>query len=88
MSFQAMEWAARQTCPDALSKLILLMIAHGANDNNECWPSLYELSKQCLMTEYCLSRRLGLLKTRGLLIVERRFRPDGGQEPNLYRIPL
>ena len=92
MSFQAMTWAVEQQCPDAQSKLLLLMLANYSGDHdgnpNICWPSIKTLAEDCSMSEDTVSRRVEVLRVLKLVKVTGRVTPDGRQTSNLYTLPV
>lgn len=88
MSFDAMSWAVKQKCKTPTSKLILLLIANYADENNSAYPSKDHLSQMANCDERTIRRSLKSLQDQGLLQVEQRYNADGRQTSNRYFLAL
>lgn len=88
MSFDAMSWAVKQQCKTPTSKLILLLIANYADENNSAYPSKDHLSRLANCDERTIRRSLRSLQDQGLLNVEERYDHKGRQTSNRYFLVL
>ena len=82
-----MTWAWSITLPPT-SKLVLMALADIADDNGVCWPSHPVLATKCSMTDRSVRRVLSLLQAQELVFVERRYKRDGSQTSNRYRLAV
>ena len=57
----------------ATEKLVLLALAHYADDNGQCWPSLDKLGKDTGLHPKSVSRCIRRLKKRKLIETKRRM---------------
>ena len=57
----------------ATDKLVLLALAHYADDNGQCWPSLDKLGKDTGLHPKSVSRSIRRLKKRKLIETKRRM---------------
>jgi hypothetical protein len=73
-----------QVTPDQL--FLLCHIVNFMNENKMCFPSNKKLIEQCKFSESKILRIKNELVTRKIISVKQRFRPDGSQTSNLYRI--
>ncbi|MEY4260222.1 MAG: Helix-turn-helix domain, partial [Bacteroidota bacterium] len=65
---------------------LLCHIVNFMNENKMCFPSNKKLIEQCKFSESKILRIKNELVTRKIISVKQRFRPDGSQTSNLYRI--
>ena len=72
MSFTAMAWASKQKVKSANQKLVLLMLANYADDEDKCWPSKKTLSEVCCMSKTAICTSILKLEEAGFLKVEKR----------------
>ncbi len=72
MSFSAMAWASKQKVKSASQKLVLLMLANYADDEDRCWPSKKTLSDVCCMSKSAICSNILQLEEAGLIAVEKR----------------
>jgi hypothetical protein len=80
-------WAWDQVVGDAEAKLALVRLADGAREDGTHWPSLKTLSDDTEIPRRSLQRKIQLLVSAGLLVVEPRYRADGrGRTSNRYRL--
>ncbi|WP_312595917.1 helix-turn-helix domain-containing protein [Stutzerimonas nitrititolerans] len=87
MSIKAMNWAWEQKFPPS-SKLILMSLADAADDTGECWPRVRIIAEKCCTSERTVQRVLKEFEKSGVLMVSQRFRADGAQTSNSYRLSL
>jgi hypothetical protein len=73
-----------QVTPDQL--YLLCHIVNFMNENRMCFPSNKKLIEQSGFSESKILRVKNDLVTRNIISVKKRFRPDGSQTSNLYRI--
>jgi hypothetical protein len=74
----------RKLNPDQL--YLLCHIVNFMNENRMCFPSNKKLIEQSGFSESKILRVKNDLVTRNIISVKKRFRPDGSQTSNLYRI--
>jgi Helix-turn-helix domain len=72
VSFTAMAWASKQKVKSANQKLVLLMLANYADDEDKCWPSKKTLSEVCCMSKTAICTSILKLEEAGFLKVEKR----------------
>lgn len=87
MSIKAMNWAWEQTLAPS-SKLILMALADAANEEGQCWPRIRLIAAKCCTSERTVQRVLKEFEHNRMLIVTPRFRPDGAQTSNGYRLDM
>lgn len=89
MSIKMLDAAFREARVNGTTKLVLLALADHANDDGECWPGMARVrAKAGLSTDAALRKQYRKLEDAGLLEREERFREDGSQASNLYRLRL
>ena len=81
-----MTWAVTQRPKDAQQKLLLLVLANYAGQDNTCWPSKQRLADDCSMSKATVCRTLLKLAAAGLVRVEERHRPDGTQTSSIVQL--
>lgn len=72
MSFTAMSWASKQKVKTSTQKLVLLMLANYADDEDKCWPSKQTLADTCCMSKAAICSNISKLQEAGFLKVEKR----------------
>ena len=72
MSFTAMAWASKQKVKTSTQKLVLLMLANYADDEDKCWPSKQTLADTCCMSKAAICNNISKLQEAGFLKVEKR----------------
>jgi len=85
MSLKVMAWAWTVQLPPT-PKLVLMALSDEADDRGYCFPSHRRLADKCSIAERSVRRMLSLLVELERIIVERRFKKDGGRTSNGYRI--
>lgn len=87
MSIKAMNWAwTIQLAPS--EKLLLLALADCADDLGICWPGMRLISKKCNISTRTAQRTIAKLISMELLSKESRFKGNGRQTSNSYRLIL
>ena len=86
MSFDALSWAARQTCAGPTPKLVLMMLANYANEEFSSYPSIAKLSELCSCNERTVMRALQSLIDEGLVKSAPRYLGKGKQTSNQYTL--
>lgn len=67
MSFWAVNWAAEVAVPSMSEKLLLLLLANFADENDEAWPSIDRLMSMTSASKATIHRLLASLEERGLI---------------------
>jgi hypothetical protein len=89
MSWQAVDWAMRQTTGNAGRKLLLLALASYANkDDGICWPSQATLARDTEQSVDTVQRQLIALQKLTLLKRERMPKRRGQWQGYLYKLTL
>ena len=88
MSLEARNWARRIGGLSIAAKAVLMALADHADAEGKAWPKLKTLAEITSMTERHVRRQIGVLEGRGLVMREDRFRKDGGQTSNVYRLAI
>ena len=65
MSFTALSWAIKQDTGNATSKLILLVLANYADENNTCYPSQEHIASLCPCSRRSVSTHIKALEKKG-----------------------
>jgi len=87
VSITASEWALRQDL-GPVPKFVLVVLADAANDQNVCWPRISTIAKRAGVSPRTVQRAIKYLVQRKLVTVEQRYRDDGSNSSNLYRLTL
>lgn len=82
-----MNWAWQQSLSPNL-KLILMALSDAADDDGICWPSVSTIATKCNVSTRTVRRGLQSLIETGLLMSEPRYRNDGSNSSNRYRLQL
>ncbi len=88
MSLEARNWARRIGGLPIAAKAVLMALADHADADGKAWPKLKTLAEITSMTERHVRRQICVLEGRGLVMREDRFRKDGGQTSNIYRLAI
>lgn len=67
MSWEATNWAVRQTAGSPVAKLLLLLLADRADENHSCFPSLKLLAQESESSVATVKRHLDRLRDAGLI---------------------
>lgn len=88
MSFKALRWAFAQNTPGPLQRLVLIALAHHADTDSSCWPSMQTVERETRLSRSSIIRSMAALQEAGLIVREHTRRADGGQGANRYRLAL
>ncbi len=83
MSFRCMAWASKQKTGSGTRKLVLIMLADRAGDNNKCYPSHARLAEDCDLSIDTVRRAIKQLEKDGFLKIIHRVK-DGTKLSNVY----
>lgn len=83
MSVKAMTWAFEQPV-SGNEKVVLLALADHANDENECWPSIFRIAEKSSISRRTAFRILTKLEELGFIHVVSRNDNSGRSIPNKY----
>lgn len=88
MSFSAMTWAASVKTSTPTQKLILLLLADRAGDNDTCFPSLQRIADDGCLSRRCVIENVKKLAANGFLFVEKRTieREEGSVVGNMSNV--
>jgi hypothetical protein len=86
MSFAAINWAWEQLDLAPGPKVVLMGLAHVADDANMAWPSIGTLAVRANVSMSTVRRYLAELSSAGLISIENRSRADGSTSSNVYRL--
>ena len=86
MSFAAINWAWEQLDLPPGPKVVLMGLAHVADDGGMAWPSVGTLAVRANVSAMTVRRYIQHLVDAGLVSIERRQRPDGSYASNVYRL--
>lgn len=86
MSFAAINWAWEQLDLPPGPKVVLMGLAHVADDGGLAWPSVGTLAVRANVSAMTVRRYIQHLVDAGLVSIERRQRPDGSYASNVYRL--
>ncbi|MCS0658866.1 helix-turn-helix domain-containing protein [Massilia terrae] len=87
MSHKATDWAWGLQLSPTL-KFIMIALAHAADDDGICWPSIRRVAWQCSVSTRTVQRAIQEFTVKGLLIVTSRFSATGRQKSNGYKLQL
>ncbi|QDP61037.1 MAG: hypothetical protein Tp1123DCM1511741_26 [Prokaryotic dsDNA virus sp.] len=65
MSFHALSWAIKQDAGNPTSKLVLVILANYADENNTCYPSQEHISKLCHCSRRSVNTHIKQLEKKG-----------------------
>lgn len=88
MSWEMMQtWAKEAPVATAPERAVLQgLVTFADNSTYTCWPSITTLSRQTVLSRRTVERALTRLEAAGLISREYRYREDGSQTANLYRL--
>jgi hypothetical protein len=86
MSIEAINWALTAETGSPGCKLVLIVLANYANDENEAWPSIKTLTTKTEQGEKTVWRHLKDLEKNGFISSQNRFSKDGSRSSNLYKL--
>lgn len=90
MSIQAMAqvWKLPASMTTPSQRLVLLALADHADDDGVCWPGLKGLVQKTGLTMKTVRKHISGLVSKEIVVCTHRYRPDGSQTSNLYRLSL
>jgi GntR family transcriptional regulator len=88
MSWQATAWAVEQRTGHPTCKIILLVLSETADREGFTFQKISTIADKCEVSADTVRRGLAKLVEGGFLRVAPRYRPDGSQTSNGYRLLL
>ncbi|MBE0068263.1 MULTISPECIES: helix-turn-helix domain-containing protein [Clostridia] len=70
------------------AKQIMFYLINRANAEGTCFPSVKTIASDCGVSERTIQRNMNILVEEGFIIKEERYRDNGGQSSNLYRLQM
>ncbi|PWL55843.1 MAG: helix-turn-helix domain-containing protein [Clostridium cadaveris] len=70
------------------AKQIMFYLINRANAEGTCFPSVKTIASDCGVSERTIQRSMNILVEQGFIIKEERYRNNGGQSSNLYRLQI
>mgnify|MGYP003114641757 FL=1 len=91
MSWSALAWASKQKTGSSNNKLVLLMLANYADEQNKCFPSFKKLCEMTELSRATIIRSINNLELSGFVTREERYSEfEGGnrQTSNQYTLQV
>ena len=70
------------------AKQIMFYLINRANAEGTCFPSVRTIASDCGISERTIQRTMKVLLEEGFVIKENRYRDNGGQSSNLYKLQI
>ncbi|KOF57912.1 transcriptional regulator [Clostridium sp. DMHC 10] len=70
------------------AKQIMFYLINRANAEGTCFPSVKTIASDCGVSERTIQRNMNILVEQGFILKEERYRDNGGQSSNLYRLQM
>jgi DNA-binding transcriptional regulator YhcF (GntR family) len=70
------------------AKQIMFYLINRANAEGTCFPSARTIASDCGVSERTIQRNMKVLLEKGFVIKENRYRENGGQSSNLYKLQV
>jgi predicted transcriptional regulator len=70
------------------AKQIMFYLINRANTEGTCFPSVRTIASDCGVSERTVQRTMKVLLEAGFVIKENRYRDNGGQSSNLYKLQI
>ena len=70
------------------AKQIMFYLINRANTEGTCFPSVRTIATDCGVSERTVQRTMKVLLEAGFVIKENRYRDNGGQSSNLYKLQI
>ena len=70
------------------AKQIMFYLINRANADGTCFPSVRTIASDCGISERTIQRAMKVLLEEGFVIKENRYRNNGGQSSNLYKLQI
>lgn len=87
MSNRALTWAFEQELKSG-PKFVLVALADWADEEGSCFPGVPTIAKRVGSVESAVRENLARLKRAGLIVEERRTRPNGSRTSNRYWLQM
>ncbi len=87
MSIKALNWAYQQDVK-GLAKFVLVTLAWHTNDNNQCWPGLKMIAKECGATRATVIVHIKTLEDLELITKQHRSDGRGYRRSSLYTLNI
>ncbi|EOR25257.1 putative transcriptional regulator [Clostridium sartagoforme AAU1] len=68
------------------AKQVMFYLINRANAEGTCFPSVKTIASDCGVTERTIQRTMKILMEEGFVAKEERYRDNGGQTSNLYKL--
>lgn len=88
MSARAMFWALEIETLTPAQKLVLILLANHANEDDICWPSIGRLVKKANLGRATVFRALDELERSGFIIRTERHHEKGGRSSSLFTLQV
>lgn len=69
-------------------KQIMFYLINRSNAEGTCFPSVRTIAGDCSLSERTIQRTMKVLLEEGFVIRENRYRDNGGQSSNLYKLQI
>ncbi|MFT8314989.1 MAG: helix-turn-helix domain-containing protein [Clostridium sp.] len=70
------------------AKQIMFYLINRANAEGTCFPSVRTIARDCGVSERTVQRTMKVLLEAGFVIKDNRYRDNGGQSSNLYKLQI
>ena len=70
------------------AKQIMFYLINRSNAEGTCFPSVRTIASDCGISERTIQRTMKVLLEEGFVIKENRYRDNGGQSSNLYKLQI
>lgn len=70
------------------AKQVMFYLINRANAEGTCFPSVKTIASDCGVTERTIQRTMKILMEEGFVAKEERYRDNGGQTSNLYKLTI
>lgn len=70
------------------AKQIMFYLINRANTEGTCFPSVKTIASDCGVSERTIQRTMKVLLEEGFVIKKNRYRDNGGQSSNLYKLQI
>ena len=88
MSAKAVFWALEQRHLKPTDKLVLIVLANFANENNECWPSYQRIARDAVISRRTAIEILKRLESLGVVAFKQRRNDEGRQNSNVFKLQI
>ena len=88
MSAKAMFWALDLEGLSSTQKLVLILLANHANEDDVCWPSITRLTKKAGLGRATVFRALDELERQGIVTRTERVHEKGGRSTSLFTLQI